>query len=104
MKKVFFALFAVVIAVGGSAFTNVKQVPGKIYGSTLTQYTLRSTSVYNNGDCEDNTPKLCAYQVTPAGKSVVIAASYSDAQMATFKTNGLVIELTGASSGIYTAP
>lgn len=104
MKKVFFALFAVVIAVSGSAFTNANLPEGTIYGSTSGDYTLRTTTVYNNTDCQNNVAKMCAYKVTAAGESFVTNSSYTAQQLIDFEDDGYVVRLTGAKSGIYTAP
>ena len=106
MKKLIFALIAVVIAVGGSAFTNAKRTAaaGSIYGSTSTNYTLRTTTVYDNDDCLDNVSKLCAYQVTTTGASIVTQSSYTNQEMVDFRNQGYVIELSGDNTGIYTAP
>lgn len=102
MKKVFFALFAVVIAVGGSAFTNVKVVPvGSIYGSTIGDYILSSSTSYDNEDCTDLSPKTCAYQVTEAGKTTVVLSSYTEAQMQAFLSTGKVIIAPGSRTGLY---
>lgn len=102
MKKVFFALFAVVIAVGGSAFTNVSVPVGTIYGSTTgTNYTKRIATAYNNLDCQDNVAKMCAYQVTSEGVEFVTESSYTNQQLQDFKDDGYVVELGGAKTGIY---
>lgn len=104
MKKVFFPLFAVVIAIGGSAFTNAK-VAGSIYGGTTdSDYSLRSTTSYQNSDCEDTSGKVCAYIVTEAGKLIVTAPNYTEANMATFKAAGYVTQAPGAKKGIYLLP
>lgn len=98
MKKVFFALFAVVVAVGGSAFTNV--TTGTIYGNTDDEHYTSRTSAYESGLCNDElATKKCAYQVTAAGASTVTAPSYTDVQLANFKTLGYVTELPAI--GIY---
>ncbi|MBC8986510.1 hypothetical protein H9X96_12040 [Pedobacter sp. N36a] len=102
MKKVFFALFAVVIAVGGSAFTNAKELVDRpVYGgSSLTQYD-QITIPYTNVDCENTSDKTCAFQVTEAGESIVTELSYTDAQMARFLLDGKVEVAPGSSKGLY---
>lgn len=100
MKKVFFALFAVVIAVGGSAFTNAKVEVGTTYGSGLNNYAIIPIP-YNNLDCTSTDDKTCAYQVTEAGRLIVTEPSYSDAEMATFLSTGKVQVAPGTETGLY---
>lgn len=104
MKKVFFALFAVVIAVGGSAFTNANVPEGTIYGSTSSGFSKRTTVIYKNTDCQDNTTRMCAYKVTQLGENFVTLSNYTDAQLSNFESLGYVEALPGAKAGIYTAP
>ncbi|ALL05759.1 hypothetical protein AQ505_09800 [Pedobacter sp. PACM 27299] len=106
MKKVFFALFAVIIAIGGSAFTNAKLTdPLKVYGNTGDDYTPRITENYNPAECLSlSTETLCAYQVTELGRTTVTASSYTAAQMINFKSLNYVTDVSGPTKGIYDAP
>lgn len=101
MKKVFFALFAVATAIGGSAFTSAK-VTGTVYGNTDGNYAKSTTTIYDNTNC-DSRPlqKTCAYQVTAAGQAIVTASSYSDLQMSSFLASEYVEIIPGASNGLY---
>lgn len=100
MKKVFFALFAVVIAVGGSAFTGARVV-GDIYGSTSTNYSKANTSDYQSTDCTPVGSRVCAYRVTEAGKDIVTASSYTNLEMADLLTSQYVEQIPSSGNGLY---
>lgn len=97
MKKVFFAVFAVVIAVGGSAFTNVPA--DTIYGNTNdTKYDV-ITQPYNSSLCNnDVSTETCAYKVTSTGAAHMPLDTYSQSQLENFATLGYVTRL---GEGIY---
>ena len=100
MKKVFFALFAVVIAVGGSAFTSVR-ITGDIYGNTSTNYAKANTTDYAPGDCTLVGSRVCAYRVTEAGKDIVTAPSYTDIELAALLSSHYIEQVPSSGNGLY---
>jgi len=104
MKKLFFSLLAVAIAVGGSAFTTSMVPSGTIYGSTTTNYTQRSTTSFSPTDCTNTAAKTCAYVVTEAGEDFVTESSYTNEEILELLSQGYLAPAPSSNSGIYTAP
>ena len=101
MKKVFFALFAVVIAVSGSAFTNAKAT-GTVYGNEDGNFISTNTTSYSTAKCDPKPAELpCAYRVTATGQTIVTASSYTDLQMSAFLSAGYIEVHPQASNGLY---
>ena len=105
MKKVFFGVAVVAIALSASAFTNAKVAAGDVYGNTSTgspQYS-KLTQTFNPDLCQNSEETRCAYTVTQAGAPFVIAASYTEAQLEAFANQTPNPYVTRSSSnGLYT--
>lgn len=105
MKKVFFGVAVVAIALAGSAFTNAKIAEGDLYlQTTANQFTKSSTGVYDPASCDEATVDFkCGYRVTAAGASIV-TGPFNEIQAASYlsASPALIVPVSGSANGIYT--
>ena len=105
MKKVFFGVAVVAIALSASAFTNAKVATGDRYiNSTAASNPTypRLSGTYNPLFCQDEQETACSYVVTTAGAPFVTASSYTATQLENFESLGYVTEST--EKGLYIIP
>lgn len=83
MKKLFFGVAVIAIAISASAFTNAKIVDPTFAQTSSNNYVRVD---YNDGTCLTPTDKICAYTITAAGLAAGIqnGGPYSASQMDNF--------------------
>ena len=100
MKKYLFGLFAIVLAIGFSAFTtlNNRVAEGDVYANiTGEDYIL--VQDFNEALCEDASDITCAYEVTEEGAPFV-TSGFDDAQAQEWLSLGYIRALS-EFDGIY---
>ena len=99
-KNIAFGLMVGALAIGFSAFTNIKKVAaGDQYGNTSNgQYT--AITNYDPGNCQNVASQpTCGYEVTSAGATHV-TGSFTASQAVTFQSNGWIQPLS-SDKGLY---